>query len=298
MKIEKHWYRHKKTLSVWPNHESNSDEKPADGGYWQSLKTMVHCSPPGARPSHQDCFDENDIEIQTLLEEKHQLHQAYLSDPSSDTKKDAYDSKRREVQKKLRVMQDTWLSNKVDEIQGCADRHDMKSFYNSLKCECGPPTLGSSPMLNADGATLITDRKEIVERWAEHFSDVLNCPSSINDEAIQYLLQVDMNPDVDIPPCEDEVDKELKHISSGKALGPDAISAEVFKSDGPSLFQKLMAKVISLRFHKILVAMVIFEYESTNNKKNIVEHLLYFHGTLILQKFKKHELFLRISIFH
>ena len=68
----------------------------ATGNDWESLKTMVHSATfqllgPATR-NHQDWFDENDAEIQTLLEEKHQLHRAHLSDPSSDAKKDAYDS--------------------------------------------------------------------------------------------------------------------------------------------------------------------------------------------------------------
>ena len=38
---------------------------------------------------HQDWFDENDEEIQVLLEEKHEKHQAYLSDTSSVSSKTA-----------------------------------------------------------------------------------------------------------------------------------------------------------------------------------------------------------------
>ena len=64
----------------------------------------------------------------------------------------------------------------------------MKRFYDSLKCVYGPPTSGSSPMLSADGATLITDKKEIVERWAEHFSNVLNRPSSINPGILSFCF--------------------------------------------------------------------------------------------------------------
>ena len=39
---------------------------------------------------HQDWFDENDEEIQGLLEEKHENHQAYLSDASTVSNKAAY----------------------------------------------------------------------------------------------------------------------------------------------------------------------------------------------------------------
>ena len=94
-------------------------------------------------------------------------------------------------------------------------------------------------MLSADGSTLITDKNEIVERWAEHFDGVLNRPSSINDEALQRLPQVAVNPDLDIPPSEDEVAKAIKQMSSGKAPGPDTLPAEVFKSGGHTLLPKL-----------------------------------------------------------
>ena len=39
---------------------------------------------------HQDWFDENDEEIQGLLKEKHEKHNAYLSDTSSVSNKAAY----------------------------------------------------------------------------------------------------------------------------------------------------------------------------------------------------------------
>ena len=94
-------------------------------------------------------------------------------------------------------------------------------------------------MLSADGAKLITDKNKIVERWAEHFDSVLNRPSSINDAAIQRLPQVAFNPELDIPPSEDEVAKAIKQMSCGKAPGPDAIPAEVFKSGGPAFLTKL-----------------------------------------------------------
>ena len=213
------------------------------GSDWDSLKTTIHSVAlqvlgPKTR-NHQDWFDENDAEIQTVLEEKRQLFKAHQDDPNSASKKDAYDGKRSEAQKKLRIMQDNWLSKKADEIQGYADAHDMKRFYDSLKCVYGPSVSGSSPMLSADGSTLITDKNELLERWARHFDGVLNRPSSINDEAIKRLPQVTINETLAIPPTEEEVNKASKQMSTGKAPGPDAIPAEVFLSGGPNLIKKL-----------------------------------------------------------
>ena len=95
-------------------------------------------------------------------------------------------------------MQDSWLSNKADEIQGFADRKDIKRFYDSLKELYGPTTSGSlSPLLSADGSTLITDMEKVLDRWAEHFGSVLNRPSNINDDAIDRLPQVPVEETMD-----------------------------------------------------------------------------------------------------
>ena len=201
----------------------------ATGNGWGSLKTTVHSAALQvlglATRNHQNWFDENDVIIQILMEEKRKLHRAHQSDPTSESKKDAYVSKRGEVQRKLRIMQDTWLSNKADEIQSYANRHDMKRFFDSLKTIYDPPKSDSSTMLSADGKELITDKNKIVERWAEHFNGVLNRPSSINDAAIECLPQVAINPELDIPPPEDEVAIAIKQISCGKAPVPQKCSS-------------------------------------------------------------------------
>ena len=58
-----------------------------------------------------------------------------------------------------------------------------KNFYSGLKEIYGRTTSGTSPLLNIDGTTLITDKEDILKRWAEHFDSILNRPSVINDEA-------------------------------------------------------------------------------------------------------------------
>ena len=150
-----------------------------------------------------------------------------------------YNNVRRTVQQKLRQMQDTWLSNKADEIQQYADKHDMKSFYNALKEVYGPTPSGASPLLSADGTILITDRVKILERWAEHFQGVLNSPSVINDAAISRLPQIPINTSLDDPPTLLETQTAIKLLSCGKAPGSDSIPAEVYKAGGLSLVKKL-----------------------------------------------------------
>ena len=223
--------------------DTPQDDQVSAEEQWTAFRDVVYSTAfehlgPATR-KHQDWFDENDEEIQALLSEKHQLFRAHQNDPSSRAKKDAFASAKSKVLKKLREMQDTWYSKKAEEIQGYADSHNTKRFYDALKTVYGPQSTGSSPLLTADGTQLLTEKKQILDRWAEHFDQVLNRPATINDEAIARLPQVETNKDLDNPPTEEEVRKAVKQLSCGKAPGSDAIPAEVYKAGGPALMQKL-----------------------------------------------------------
>jgi hypothetical protein len=210
---------------------------------WASFRDIVYNTAlehlgPSTR-KNQDWFDENNAEIHDLLEEKHRLLKAHQSDPSSQSKKSAFSRIRQRIQKKLREMQDSWFSKKADEIQQYADSHNTKLFYDALKAVYGPQSSGSSPLLSADGTQLLTEKKKILERWAEHFNQVLNRPAAINEEAIARLPQVETNYELGKLPSVDEVQKAIKQFSHGKAPGSDAIPAEVYMSGGPALVEKL-----------------------------------------------------------
>ena len=90
--------------------------------------------------------------------------------------------------------------------------------------------------------TLITDTPAILNRWAEHFSAVLNRPADINAEAIARLPQVETNTDLDRPPSE-EVKKAIKQLSTGKAPAIGANTCHpcrsIDKHGGDTLLLKL-----------------------------------------------------------
>ena len=114
----------------------------------------------------------------------------------------------------------------------------MKKFFDALKTVYGPQSPGTTPLLSADATCLLTDKETILKRRAEHFDGVLN-RSSINDEAISRLPQVECNPLLDGLPTVSETVKEIKLLSSGKAPGSDAIPAEIYKAGGPPVSEKL-----------------------------------------------------------
>nr|VZI00493.1 unnamed protein product [Spirometra erinaceieuropaei] len=108
------------------------------------------------------------VAIRNLLAEKNRLHKAYVDHPTDATKAAFYRS-RRQLQQRLREMQDVWTARKAEEIQGYADRNEWKNFFSAIKAVYGPATKGTAPLLSADGSTLLTEKTQILQRWAEHF---------------------------------------------------------------------------------------------------------------------------------
>ena len=115
--------------------------------------------------------------------------------------------------------------------------NNMRSYstckYNS------PKSSGTTPLLSADGTSLLTDKEAILKRWAEHFDGVFNRPSSISDEAINRLPQVECNPLLDEFPTISETVKAIKLLSFGKAPGSDATPAKIYKAGCPPVAKKL-----------------------------------------------------------
>ena len=95
---------------------------------------------------HIDWFDEKHTEIMDLIGKKRAANLMHLHDPQCTTKKDALRSIRSSVQLMLRVIHDSRLNARADDIQGYADKNDMENFYSSQKKVYSPTSAGPSPL--------------------------------------------------------------------------------------------------------------------------------------------------------
>ena len=112
----------------------------------------------------------------------------------------------------------------------------MKKFHDALKTIYGPKSSGAIIFLSAVEST----QKAILERWAEHFNSVTNRPSSINEDAIDRLPQIECNVLwLDKFLTVMETRQAVQQLSSGKAPGADAIPADVYKAGGLPMTEKL-----------------------------------------------------------
>nr|VZI33527.1 unnamed protein product [Spirometra erinaceieuropaei] len=217
-----------------------ADENASLENRWRQLRDTVQSTAPAvlgrARRQHQDRLDDNDAVTSNLLAEKNRLHKAYDKSP---TDRVAFCRSRRLVQQRLREMQDAWTTRKDEMIQGYAYCSHWKNSFSAIKAAYGPPTKGTATPLIADGSSLPTEKTQILQRWAEHFRGVLNCPYTISDAAIACLPQVETNIDIHRPPSLGETIRAVMQPSSGKAPRSGAISAEIYKHGDHQLMDHL-----------------------------------------------------------
>jgi len=98
-------------------------------------------------------FEDNDQEIQTLLDQMHRQHTAWINDKNSVSKKSTYQRTKQLAQARLRSMKDSWWRQKADELQMAADRKDSKNFFDGLKAVFGPRSTGSTPIYSSIAVT-------------------------------------------------------------------------------------------------------------------------------------------------
>ena len=188
---------------------------------------------------HRDWFDENNVEICSLLASKNTAHDALLKNPSSTALKRRFVELRSKVQRELRGMENEWWTNLADEIQGYADENNTHSFYNALKCAYGPIKQSTAPVRSADGTTLIKDKEGISRRWAEHYESLLNGGLLPDQSILDQIPQRPIKDEMDAPPSLQELEECIIALRNHKAAGGDGLPPELFKYGGPSILQKL-----------------------------------------------------------
>ena len=224
-------------LAQWEKENSTLDEK------WAALQQVVYNTAKTylGKPDrkHQDWFNPNDQEQQTLMSRRDQAHQRVLQTRSTRSTTAAYKDACRLLQKHTRALKSDWWERKAVELQRAADSNNMKGFYNGLKEVWGPKKKGPVQLKSADGMETFSDSKRVVARWSEHFQKLLNVPGDIDHEALDNIPQRIIKTSLDEIPTMDEMAKAIAGLKDGKAPGGDGIPAEVWKHGGDNLFSRL-----------------------------------------------------------
>ncbi|KAJ8038984.1 hypothetical protein HOLleu_16561 [Holothuria leucospilota] len=104
-----------------------------------------------------------------------------------------------------------------------------------MKIIYGPSKRGTIQILDKDGTSILTDKQEQINRWHDHFCELLNRQGTITEEALGRVKSRPILHELDAPPTLEEVMRASKQLKPNKALRPDGIAAEIFQHGGDQL---------------------------------------------------------------
>ena len=189
--------------------------------------------------NHADWFDENDPLITDLLERRRNARTAMLMNPLSAREKQDYNKACSTLQRNLRVIKDDWFNKKAEELQQYADCKDYKAFYDAIKQIYGPTRSVTSPLLDLDGRTVLTNQADIARRWNQHFDALLNCDSHVEESSLGAIKPRPVNEQMVQMPTQEEVLQAIKAMRNNKSPGLDGIPAEKRRRRRRQIFKKL-----------------------------------------------------------
>ena len=133
-----------------------------------------------------------------------------------------YNKKNHQVKRSCRRDKRQRIDEIAREAEEAAEQRDMKRVYDTTRLLSGQKTVQSKPVKDKNGAVL-TRTEDQLNRWKEHFQEVLNRPAPENPPNLTEgpLLRIRTG---QITMA--EVKRALKSLKNGKAPGCDNIPPE------------------------------------------------------------------------
>ena len=151
----------------------------------------------------------------------------------------------RQVKRSIKKDNRDYIDDLAREAETAAGQGNLRGLYLVTKKLTGKFQQTDKPVKGKNGNPLTTT-KEQLNRWAEHFRQLLNRPTPDSPTDSQSA-------ETELPICCDkpskaEIKKAIMTLRSGKVAGPDEIPAEAIKADIEtavmqySLFSKIWKK--------------------------------------------------------
>lgn len=92
---------------------------------------------------------------------------------------------------------------------------------------------------SSDGQELLKSNEEVLQRWAEHFNNLLNVDRSADVEHVTSIPQLPIATELDEPLSRDEVALAIKQQWNKRAVGIDFMPGELLNYAGDVLNSRL-----------------------------------------------------------
>ncbi|XP_049835016.1 uncharacterized protein LOC126278782 [Schistocerca gregaria] len=215
---------------------------------WTTLKNIIKETAENvvglSARKRSDWFDDNHGEIQAIVNAKRDAYLSLAQYPSCSEKKAHFQELKQKCQSEIRAIKNKLWQQKATEVQNLSDARNLRGFYAGIKELYGPIRSSSGTLKAADNSTILTESQDILNRWKEHFSSLLNGPSTAAGDFLKNDPQQPPQSWMADTPTFQEFCKALNSLKPGKAPGPDSIPMECIEGGGLPLKTRLFSLIL------------------------------------------------------
>ena len=205
-------------------------DEPSVEDIWTSYKTAtVQTCREVLGPKKLDHKEWISAETVQNLQRRRDKHEAVLSSRTREAKRKAaaeLTEANNAVKESARADKRNYLEELAERAEEAASYGDSQTLYGTIRRISGNFGKPEVPVKDKDGNSIPGEHRQM-ERWAEHFEELLNRPPPADPPDIEPAEE-DLEIDCEVPDM-DEILLAIKQQKSGKAAGPDSIPPEALK---------------------------------------------------------------------
>ena len=168
-----------------------------------------------------------DSECLTVTQKKNTVYQKMLSRKHSRRSVEEYKAARKEEKRVHRKKKRIFHEDLLRDVEHLKGSNESRAFYREINLGRRDFKPRTALCRNKNGE-IISDKMKILERWNEHFQDLLNMD---HPQSVEHSLR-SSNQDLIAPPSLEEIAEGIKKLKNHKAPGPDTIPSELLKNSG------------------------------------------------------------------
>ena len=186
-----------------------------------------------------DWFEARSTVIAPVIEARRAALAEYKRTPSERNLQILRIARSKALQTARRCANEYW-TELSENIQSAAITGNIRGMYDGIKKALGP-TLNKTDPLRSSTREVIADRRQQLERWVVHYSDIYSRENIVSPSALDAVECLPTMEELDTEPTLEELSKAIDSLASDKAPGSDGKPPDITKHCKTTLLHSLYA---------------------------------------------------------